>query len=235
MADDLLEAAAAGAQVGAGRIEAGHRVGAPRFRLGDVGARHLADREAVLRGLQLARQHVDVVLVEADELLVAHHVHVGGDRLQQHLALDVAQVLALGAHGRFGVVDGVIGAKPAEDRLDALDGVAARLGHAVEERGRTLVVALPADVGFAGDGRAVSRHGARDLLVGAAGKGALGVEARVITVGRRQRLEQALRLCRHRDDPQAEHKPRGNSPTRRPRARQVRRPKRRRPPHRLSG
>ena len=96
MADDLLEAAAAGAQVGARSIEAGDCVGAAGLGLRHVGARHLADGEAVLRRLQFARQHVDVVLVEPDELLVADHVHVGGDRLQEHDALHVAQNLALG-------------------------------------------------------------------------------------------------------------------------------------------
>ena len=114
MADDLLVAAAAGAQVGARRIEAGDGVGAAGFGLRHVGARHLADREAVLRRLQLARQHVDVVLVEPHQLLVAHHVHVGGDRLQQHAALHVAQHLALGADVGLRGVHRVVGAKPAE-------------------------------------------------------------------------------------------------------------------------
>ena len=54
MADDELVATAAGAQVGARGIEARHRIGAPGFSLRDVGARHLAHREAVLRRFQLA-------------------------------------------------------------------------------------------------------------------------------------------------------------------------------------
>ena len=132
MADDELIAAAAGAQVGARGVETGNGVGATGLGLRHVGARHLADGEAVLRGLQFARQHVDVVLVEAHQLLVAHHVHIGRYRLQQHAALHVAQHLALGPHVGFRGVHRVVGAKPAEDRLHGVDAVATRLGHAVE-------------------------------------------------------------------------------------------------------
>ena len=132
MADDELEAAAARAQVGAGGVEAGDGICAPGFGLRHVRARHLTDGKAVLRGFQFARQHVDVVLVQADELLVAHHVHVGGHGLQQHAALHVAQHLALSAHVGFRGVDRVVGTKPTEDGLHRLDAVAARLGHAIE-------------------------------------------------------------------------------------------------------
>ncbi len=132
MTDDELVSAAAGAQIGARRVEAGNGIGAAGFRLRDVRARNLADGEAVLRRLQLARQHVDVVLVETDELLVAHHVHVGGHGLQQHAALHVAQHLALGADVGFRLVHRVVGTKPTEDRLHGVDAKAARLGHAVE-------------------------------------------------------------------------------------------------------
>ena len=192
MTDDLLVGAAAGAQVGARRIEARDGVGAAGFGLRHVGARHLADGEAVLRRLQFARQHVDVVLVEPNELLVAHHVHVGGDRLQQHAALDVAQHLALGAHVGFRAVHRVVGAKAAEDRLHGVDAVAARLGDAVEQLRRPLVGALDADVGVAGDGRPVARHGARHVLVGRPLERPLRIKARVVAVGRRQRVVQAL-------------------------------------------
>ena len=46
-----------------------------RLRLGDVGARHLADGEPVLGRLELAGEHVDVVLAQPHDRLVAHHVH----------------------------------------------------------------------------------------------------------------------------------------------------------------
>ncbi len=194
MADHLLEGATARAQVGARRIETGDGVGTPRLRLRHVRARHLADGEAVLARLQLAREHVDVVLVEANELLVAHDVHVGRRRLQKHLALDIAQNLLLLAHGGLGAVHRVVGAKPGEDRLYQVHTVAARLGHAVEGGARTLVVALESDAGVARDRRPVARLRTRDLLVGAALEGALRIEPRVVPVGGRQRFQQ--RLCR---------------------------------------
>ena len=192
MTDDELIGAAAGPQVGARGVEAGHGIGAASFGLRHVGARHLADGETVLRRLQLARQHVDVVLVEADELLVAHHVHVGGHGLQQHAALHIAQHLALGADVGFRLVHRVVGTKPAEDRLHGVDAIAARLGHPVENRGRTLVVALDADVGIAGDGRPVAGHGARHVFVAGALKGALRIKARIVAVGCRKRILEAL-------------------------------------------
>ena len=74
MADHPLEGGAAGLQVGARQIQRRHRGGAPRLRLRHVRARHLAHVEAVLRGAQIARQHRDVVLAQAHDRRVAHHV-----------------------------------------------------------------------------------------------------------------------------------------------------------------
>ena len=50
-----------------------------RLRLRHVGARHLADREAVARLAQLFLQHIDVVAVEAENGRVLKHVHIGGE------------------------------------------------------------------------------------------------------------------------------------------------------------
>ena len=50
-----------------------------RLRLRHVGARHLADREAVPRLAQLFFQHIDIVVVEAEDGRVLQHVHIGGE------------------------------------------------------------------------------------------------------------------------------------------------------------
>ena len=60
MADDLFVGGAARLEVGLRGIELGNGVGPARLGLGHVGARHLADIEAVLGLAELLGQHLDV-------------------------------------------------------------------------------------------------------------------------------------------------------------------------------
>ena len=122
-----------GLQVGARQIERRHRGGTARLRLRHVGARHLAHVEAVLRGAQIARQHRDVVLAQAHDGRVAHHVAEGGDGFQQHALLRRAQRLAAGPHRGLRRVDRVDRAEAAEQRLHHADLVAARVAVAVDD------------------------------------------------------------------------------------------------------
>ena len=67
MADDLLISRAARLEIGLSGGERGERLGAARFGLRHVGARHLADIEAVLGRLELLGQHGDVVLAQTHD------------------------------------------------------------------------------------------------------------------------------------------------------------------------
>ena len=62
--------------------EAGLRAGGgeARLGLGDVGAGHFADVEAVARLPQLLVEHLDVVALQVEDGRVAQHVHVGRAR-----------------------------------------------------------------------------------------------------------------------------------------------------------
>ena len=198
MADHALEGGAAGLQVGAGEIERRHGGGAAGLRLRHVGARHLADVEAVLGGLQIARQHGDVVLAQANDGLVAHHVDVGGHGLEQHAAFRGAQRLAPRPHGGLGLAHGVDHAKALEERLLQVDRVAARIALVLAGRGRPRGLQLVAGVGVADHHRAEARHGARHLLIGRTQRGARRVEPRVELVGGGQSLRQRLGACADR-------------------------------------
>ena len=59
----------------------------PQFRLRHVGARHLADIEAVARLAQLFLQHLDVAPLQVEDRQVTQQVHVGGHRREQHRLL----------------------------------------------------------------------------------------------------------------------------------------------------
>ena len=93
--------------------------GEPRFRLGDVGARHLADIEPIAGLLKLLGEDLDVALIELEDRSIAQHVHIGGCRIQQHLLLGDAQRLARGIDLAFGLAGAVAGLKTVEKSLCA--------------------------------------------------------------------------------------------------------------------
>ena len=127
MADDALEGGAAGLEVGPGKIEGRHGGGAARLRLGDVGARHLADVEAVLRRPQIAGEDGHVVLAQAHDRRVAHDVAVGRHGLQQHRCLGNTQGFPPGARRRLRGIDRAHRAEAAKQRLHQAHGIAARV------------------------------------------------------------------------------------------------------------
>ena len=102
------------------------------YRNQSVASGDLADLEAVARRLELPRQHLLVIDVEAQHRLVAQHVHIGRHRPQQHVLLDAQQPFALGQHRVL-------------RQRGAGDGAAAaieRLGHAeLAGTGRQVVAA----------------------------------------------------------------------------------------------
>ena len=74
-----------------------------RLRLRHVGARHLADGEAVARLAQLFFQHIDIVVIEAENGRIFQHVHIGGEGRKKGVLLGVAQLLARAEDLQFGL------------------------------------------------------------------------------------------------------------------------------------
>ncbi len=131
MADDLLVSGAARLQIGLGRSQGGQRLGAAGLGLGHVGARDLADIEAVLGRLELLGQHRHVVLAQFHDGRVAYDIDVSGGGVEQHGLLDGAQALARRLHRRFRLADGVQVLEAFEQRLRQLHRVTVRVGYAV--------------------------------------------------------------------------------------------------------
>ena len=196
MPNHTLERRTAGLQVGTRKVQRRNRTRTPRLRLRHVRARHLANRKPVLRRLQVARQHRHVVLAQRQNRLVAHHVHVGRHRLQQHRALRRAQGLPARTHRRLSRRHRVLGPETPEDRLHRPDLVAARvalrLGTADPAR-RAHRLQFVAGVGRTRDRRPVARQRARHLLVRRPLDRAGRIKPRVELVGGVQRLLQRLR------------------------------------------
>ena len=103
VADHLLIDRPARLQIRLRHVEVGNRAGPSRLGLRHVGARHLADIEAVPRLLQLLRQHFDVVLAQAHDGLVAHYIDVGGGGVSKVVCSMLRKVLTTGLHGRLGL------------------------------------------------------------------------------------------------------------------------------------
>ena len=121
MANDLLVSGAARLEVGLRRGEGRKRFGAASLGLCHVGARHLADIEAVLGRLELLGQHLHVVLAQADDGRVAHDVHIGRRSIEEDGLLDRAQGLARSLHRRLRLADGIQILEALEERLRELN------------------------------------------------------------------------------------------------------------------
>ena len=87
-----------------------------RFRLGDVGARHFADVEAVLGLFQRLFEHANVALLNLDDGGIAQIVHVNGGRLQQNGLFEHPQAFARGGNLAFGGA-GLIGGHLAVEQV----------------------------------------------------------------------------------------------------------------------
>ncbi|MNY18874.1 hypothetical protein D3C86_1522830 [compost metagenome] len=127
-------------RLGVGQI--GVRLGQTGFRLGYVGASDLAHFEASVGFIQLATQDGDVLLADAQDFHVAHHVGIGLDDRGHHLLLDLAQVFAAGADISFGGVDAARGAARRPDVLRQADagGSAIAFHHAKGVRVHAAVI-----------------------------------------------------------------------------------------------
>ncbi len=161
--------------------------GEPRFGLRHVGARHLADIEAVAGLAQLLLQHLDVAALEIEDRAIAQQVHVGGRGVEQDLLLGDRERRAAGRHLGLGLTRPVGGLEAVEQGLRDVeaDGMRrkCRLGGAVDRSrpggiraghrrplaarkrlGQRLLV-LAADIGGQRNARPVARQGLRHALV----------------------------------------------------------------------
>ena len=168
--------------------EVGARGGEPGLGLADVGAGDLADLEAVVGGVELFAQHAHVVPGDADEFLRLDHVHIGGDRGEEHFLLDVQQA---GAARRDAVARGFergLGLAVVEEKerglqfrgVDVVDGKVVDRGRPGRPRG-------------GGDLGPARRARLGHVLVQRAQRGAVGIEQRAGLVGLDQRVGQRLR------------------------------------------
>ena len=117
----------------------------PRFGLGDVGARHLADIEAVARLFELLGEHFDVAAVEIEDRLVAQQIHVGGGGIEQHLLLGDAQRLARAHDLAFGLARAVGGLESVVERLRCGGADAARSRNCRRDWNKSRCSEIPID------------------------------------------------------------------------------------------
>ena len=173
--------------------------GEPRFRLRHVGARHLADIEAVAGLLQLLGEHFDVAPVQLQDRLVAQQIHIGGRGVEQHLLLGDAQGLARAHDLALGLADPVGGLIAVVQRLRRGRGNAALLiglgkigvlhgirKHRLNDRVRQRAGIIVAAVGGHREFWAIAGQRLRHVLVGRAQRRALRVERRIVLIGLHQ-------------------------------------------------
>src|SRR6516165_2226218 len=91
--------------------------GEARFRLRDVGARHLADIEAVTSLFQLLGEHFDVATIKIEDRLVAQQIHVGSSGVKKDLLFGNAQCLARARDLAFRLPRAIGGLKSVVKRL----------------------------------------------------------------------------------------------------------------------
>ena len=131
MADILAEEGLVAIKRALRDAEIGLRCGEAGLRLRDIRARHFADLETVLGRAQLLGKHFNGVLAQPHNRGVANDIHVGRRRVQQHVNLGAAEILAGGFHQRLGAFDVVVGAEAVEQRLLQLDLPHPGIGRAV--------------------------------------------------------------------------------------------------------
>ena len=169
-----------------------------------IGARQLADIEAIARLFQLLGEHLDVAPVEIKDRLIAQQVHVGGGGVEQHLLLGDAQRLARAIDLAFRLPGTIGGLEAVEQRICPVGGDAAReeclgkrdIGDDAADRKllhRIGVIITP----LRGDAYlgAIAGEGLRHILIGRAQRGALRVERRIVLVGLHQGPFERVRRC----------------------------------------
>ena len=123
IADELSKCGAVGLKLGAGLADGGLRPACASASLRDVGLRDLADLEPILSGFQLLGQDPLIVYLQIEHGLIAHDVHIGGHRIQQHVLLGVAKILPSGLDPCLRSLHRIDGAEAAENGLNERHGV----------------------------------------------------------------------------------------------------------------
>ena len=191
---------AADGQLGLGRGQRRLGGGQPGLGLGHVGAGDFTHLEAGLRLFELPFQDVDVLLRDAQGLLVATHADIGRHHVLQDGALDLAQLFAAREHVGLG------GADPRAQRPARIEGLgdrqrgvgAARLGAhdllagdrvVLNQAFGVLVVVVGGDL----RGRPQPGPGLDIVLVGRPQLGALGLQRRIGLIGQGDGVGERLR------------------------------------------
>src|SRR5205814_8599517 len=89
----------------------------PCLRLRNVGTCHETDIEALLRGLELLAEHVDIALPESQYLTITDDIHIGLGRLEQDILFHREKVLTACLDIGLAALHSIFGCKAAEDRL----------------------------------------------------------------------------------------------------------------------
>ena len=205
----------------------------PRFRLRDVGARHLADIEAVARLAQLFLQHLDVAPLQVEDRRVTQQVHVRGHRREQHRLLGHPQGLARCLHLALRLARAVGSLKAVVERLRCRHAKAARrhvarqlrVGRPQRRRARRRIRILRAHRAVECHPRPVTRQRLRHPFIGRTHRSALRIERRIVLIGQyqspiervgmgRQEHRRQARACDRAD--RKSTRPSCRSPTRHP-------------------
>ncbi len=140
LADDLPVDRLAGLQIGLRKADGGLRAAQPGTRLGNIGARGLANLEPVLRRLQLLLQKAHIGAPQFQQGLVAQDIHIGLCRTEQHVLDNAGQCLAARQDRRIRFQPGIARAKAAKHVLGdaqpdaAVDAVATGTASPARER-----------------------------------------------------------------------------------------------------
>ncbi len=105
MADRLHIAFARPDQVRFGRAQGRTAHRQPRIRLRHVGARHIADFEAVARRFQVGFKHLHILAVQGDDRDIQRDIEISGDDLRKHVGFGAAQAGLPLRHPGLGGID----------------------------------------------------------------------------------------------------------------------------------
>ncbi len=168
-----------------GGVEVGQSAADAGFGLRGIGRRDVAGIETPLgRGLDFT-QDLNIGALRLEQRVVGHHVHVGGDRVEEDALLDVAQRLAPRLHLEFRDPNVVGGPVAVEQNLRH------RQADGPWPQGRALHGVVGQDVAHSLQAgrqarhqlRTIAGHRLRHVLVRATLPGAFGIELGIGLIG----------------------------------------------------
>ncbi len=204
VADHLRIGRLADRKIDLGGVEVCLAAADTRLGLRGIGRRHVARREAFARDVEGRAQEVDIGALRFDQRLVRQHVGVDRHRVEQHALAEIAQRLAAGLHLQFGDAHAVGGAVAVEqdlrDREPDGPGPQRRGLHGISRQ--QVAHRLQAAAQARDDRGTIGGERLRDVLVGRALPGTVGIQQRIGLIRLDQRFGHRLgeygRGCEHR-------------------------------------